>query len=105
MTLSPQLAAALARRNASDRRSRAAAQPRAQSRFPHDFWLNFELGFALFMAQRRDEALGYYRAALALRPEAAEAYTNLGLVHYRIRDNWTRPSNTSPASPAPSSPN
>jgi tetratricopeptide (TPR) repeat protein len=52
----------------------------AQSRFPQDFWLNFELGFALFMAQRRDEALGYYRAALALRPEGAEVHANLGMV-------------------------
>jgi tetratricopeptide (TPR) repeat protein len=77
--LSPQLATALAR----GLRKTGGAVPllsAAHSRFPQDFWLNFELGFALFMAQRRDEALGYYRAALALRPEGAEVHTNLGLV-------------------------
>jgi serine/threonine-protein kinase len=51
----------------------------AQARFPQDFWLNFELAWALYKAQRRDEAEGFYRAALALRPEASVVHVNLGL--------------------------
>jgi serine/threonine-protein kinase len=77
--LSPQLATALARRM----RKTGGAVPllsAAQSHFPQDFWLKFELGFALFMEQRRDEALGYYRAALSLRPAGAKVYTNVGMV-------------------------
>jgi tetratricopeptide (TPR) repeat protein len=77
--LSPQLATALARRM----RKTGGAVPllsAAQSRFPQDFWLAFELGFALFVEQRQDEALGYYRAALALRPNGAEVHANLGMV-------------------------
>jgi serine/threonine protein kinase/Flp pilus assembly protein TadD len=77
--LSPQLATALGR---VARDSGGEALPlltAAQARFPQDFWLNFELGWALHRAQRWDEALGYYRAALALRPEASVVHNNLGL--------------------------
>jgi tetratricopeptide (TPR) repeat protein len=52
----------------------------AQARHPDDFWLNFELGSALYDAKRPGEAVGYYRAALALRPEALAVHTNLGNV-------------------------
>ncbi|MGA3186409.1 MAG: hypothetical protein ABSF22_04800, partial [Bryobacteraceae bacterium] len=37
------------------------------NRFPQDFWVTFELAWALNQERRRDEALGYFRAALALR--------------------------------------
>jgi serine/threonine-protein kinase len=50
---------------------------RVQTDHPADFWANMGLGDALF----RDapvEAAGYYRAALASRPEAAVAYSALG---------------------------
>jgi serine/threonine-protein kinase len=50
----------------------------AQHRYPADFWLNFELGAALLQAKRPGEAVGYYRAALALRPQALAVHTNLG---------------------------
>jgi tetratricopeptide (TPR) repeat protein len=49
----------------------------AQARHPGDFWLNFALGNAL-LKSRPEEAVGYYRAALAARPEASAVYTNLG---------------------------
>jgi Flp pilus assembly protein TadD len=52
----------------------------AQARHPNDFWLSFLLGNALSKVKRWDEAVGYYRAALAVRPEAAVAHTNLGSV-------------------------
>jgi tetratricopeptide (TPR) repeat protein len=50
----------------------------AQARFPQDFWLNLELGHALSLAHRKDEALGYFRAALALRPQSSVTYCGLG---------------------------
>jgi tetratricopeptide (TPR) repeat protein len=50
----------------------------AQRRYPQDFWLNFGLGNALRDGKRAGEAVGYYRAALALRPNATAVYTNLG---------------------------
>src|SRR5262249_36539946 len=51
----------------------------AQARYPNDFWLNFVLGDALREAQKPDEAIGYYRAALALRPETGTVYNNLSI--------------------------
>jgi serine/threonine-protein kinase len=50
----------------------------ARRRFPSDFWLNFDLGVALDEAKKWGEAAGYYRAALALRPETVAVYNNLG---------------------------
>jgi tetratricopeptide (TPR) repeat protein len=50
----------------------------AQWRYPHDFWLNFELGVAFHKAKKPGEAIAYYRAALALRPSASAVYINLG---------------------------
>jgi serine/threonine-protein kinase len=49
-----------------------------QRRFPADFWLNHDLAFALQKMSRQDEAIGYYRAALALRPQSPGVHLNLG---------------------------
>jgi tetratricopeptide (TPR) repeat protein len=76
---SPQLATALGR---ALRESGGDAQQllsAAQARFPNDFWLNYQLAGTLYDAKRRDEALGFYRAALALRPEAVAVHFSLGL--------------------------
>jgi serine/threonine-protein kinase len=52
----------------------------AQRQHPADFWLNFEMGRALYFRRGRyGEAIGYYRAALAVRPQTSAVYTNLGL--------------------------
>jgi tetratricopeptide (TPR) repeat protein len=52
---------------------------RAQQRHPADFWLNHALGELLSRHRAgRDEAVGYYRAALALRPHSAPIYIGLG---------------------------
>jgi tetratricopeptide (TPR) repeat protein/tRNA A-37 threonylcarbamoyl transferase component Bud32 len=53
---------------------------RGQRRYPSDFWLNFELANALIEKTRGrwQEAVGYYRAALALRPQTPMVYNNLG---------------------------
>jgi serine/threonine-protein kinase len=50
---------------------------RVQKEHPADFWANIALGDAVLWAAPV-EAAGYYRAALASRPEAAVAYTALG---------------------------
>jgi serine/threonine-protein kinase len=50
----------------------------AQRRLPQDFWFNFQLGIELYDAKKVSEAIGYYRAALALRPSASAVYNNLG---------------------------
>jgi serine/threonine protein kinase/tetratricopeptide (TPR) repeat protein len=64
----------------------------ARGQHPADFWLHFDLGMALgrkseashsliypgeFTPVDLEEAIGCYRAALALRPHAAAAHTNL----------------------------
>jgi serine/threonine-protein kinase len=54
----------------------------AQARHPDDFWLNFELGDALQHAKRWDEAVGFYRAAAAVRPSASAVHNNLGIALY-----------------------
>ncbi|MBT3343146.1 MAG: tetratricopeptide repeat protein [Gemmatimonadetes bacterium] len=47
----------------------------ARDAFPHDFWSHYELGTALYAANRWPEAIGAYKAALAIesRPEAFNA--------------------------------
>jgi tetratricopeptide (TPR) repeat protein len=76
--LSPQLATALGRALHESGRDAAQLLSAAQARFPNDFWLNFDLGGTLYNAKRWNEALGYYRAALALRPEAVAVHNSLG---------------------------
>src|SRR5262249_51018817 len=50
----------------------------AQSRHQADFWITQDLGFALLEGNRPGEAVGYLRAAAALRPTSAGVYVNLG---------------------------
>jgi tetratricopeptide (TPR) repeat protein/tRNA A-37 threonylcarbamoyl transferase component Bud32 len=55
----------------------------AQQRYPADFWINFNLAAALWEPNRGskqglDEAIGYYRAAVARRPGNAVPHNNLG---------------------------
>jgi serine/threonine-protein kinase len=49
----------------------------AQRRHPADFWVNFDLARAL-QNLNPAEAVGFYRAALALRPDSGAVYSNLG---------------------------
>ncbi len=53
-------------------------------RQPTDFWLSREMGDALFAQVRLDESAGYYRAALAVRPENAGVHEALGLVLFEV---------------------
>ena len=49
----------------------------AQQRHPEDFWINLHLGYIL-LAERPEEAVGYFRAAVASRPESAQAHIMVG---------------------------
>ena len=77
--LSPQLLTALGRVLPKTDGEAVSLLTAAQARYPQDFWLNYELGYALFESRRHDEAIGFYRAALALRPEASMVYNAMGL--------------------------
>jgi serine/threonine-protein kinase len=76
--LSPHLATALGRVLCETGGDAVPLLRAAQTRNPQDFWLNFELGCALYASRRFNEALGYYRVALALRPKASPAYNGVG---------------------------
>jgi len=52
----------------------------AQGRRPADFWLNWEMGNALRRDKKHQEAVGYFHAALALRPEHHVVHNGLGVV-------------------------
>jgi serine/threonine protein kinase/Flp pilus assembly protein TadD len=54
---------------------------RTQHHFPGDFWVNHELGYVLLNARppQLDEAITYFRIALALRPQNCGAQLNLGI--------------------------
>jgi tetratricopeptide (TPR) repeat protein len=58
----------------------------AQRRYPSDFWLNVELAHALGNAKQSEEAVGYFRVVVALRPDAAAARNNLGVALYDTKD-------------------
>jgi serine/threonine protein kinase/Flp pilus assembly protein TadD len=53
----------------------------AQERYPADFWLNQDLGYLLMRMgpAQSHEAVGFYRAAVALRPESPGVHVNLGV--------------------------
>jgi len=57
----------------------------AQQRHPEDFWINFQLGY-LLQQKRPQEAVVYFRVAVAIRPESAQAYTALGRVLFATGD-------------------
>jgi serine/threonine-protein kinase len=60
---------------------------RVQQRFPQDFWVNEVLGDALSDVRRWDEALGYYRSALSLRPDISFAHDCVAGALRRLKRN------------------
>jgi serine/threonine-protein kinase len=52
----------------------------AQQRWPGDFWLNFSLGAILAMKRKPQDAEGYCRVALGLRPDNSATCTFLAWV-------------------------
>jgi eukaryotic-like serine/threonine-protein kinase len=75
--LSPPLLASLGTRLGMGREAERLML-RAVARYPGDFWLNFGMGNSL-LTTKPEEAVGYYRAALALRPGTAAVHNNLGV--------------------------
>jgi tetratricopeptide (TPR) repeat protein len=59
-----------------------------QSLHPADFWCNFGLANFLSEKKRPAEAIGYYYAALAIRPNTSAVYNNLGIA---LRDQKNLP--------------
>jgi tetratricopeptide (TPR) repeat protein len=77
----------------ADALARAGAVPaavdllrRAQQQYPADFWLNHELASYLQALDppRPDQAVGFYRAALALRPTSPGVHYILGNALFRL---------------------
>jgi tetratricopeptide (TPR) repeat protein len=73
--LRPQLLAALGYRLRETGGDSVPLLKAAQACYPDDFWLNYDLANRL---ENPEEAIGYYRAAIALRPDASAVYNGLG---------------------------
>jgi tetratricopeptide (TPR) repeat protein len=56
---------------AGDRTAAESVLRRAQERHPRDVWINHELGSVLESLSQADEAIRFYTAARAIRPETA----------------------------------
>jgi tetratricopeptide (TPR) repeat protein len=59
----------------------------AQRRYPTDFWINHNLGYSLMETSRWQEALPFYTAALALRPQSPGLLINLSTVLRKQKDH------------------
>lgn len=57
----------------------------AQLRHPEDYWINLQLG-GISMVEHPEQAVGYFRAAVASRPESSQAYIMLGRALYDSGD-------------------
>jgi serine/threonine-protein kinase len=77
--LSPQLAATLGMALLANKGDALPLLQEAQARHPNDFWLNYTLANALAEAGAWGAAVGYHRAALALRPWATAVHNDLGV--------------------------
>jgi serine/threonine-protein kinase len=66
---------------ASERAEAVGVLRRAQERHPGDFWLNHTLAAYLLASEPplREEAIGFYRAAVAVRPQSAGEHVSLGI--------------------------
>jgi serine/threonine protein kinase/tetratricopeptide (TPR) repeat protein len=77
-SLSPPMLSLFANLISSDSALQLSLLRRAQFHHPGDFWLNLDLGISL-RDTNLEEAAGYLRVAIALRPNASVAYNGLGL--------------------------
>jgi len=83
--LSPQLLTAVGRKLPKPHGEAVPLLSAAQARHPQDFWISYELGWALYLSEHSDEALGFFRAALALRPESSPAHNVIGLTFVALK--------------------
>jgi tetratricopeptide (TPR) repeat protein len=74
----PQPLAALGKALIRSEGNAAPSLAAAQARHPNDFWLSIRMGNVLESGKKWDEAVGYFRLALALRLDSATAHDNLG---------------------------
>jgi serine/threonine protein kinase len=68
-------------RNSKNSGAMLALLWRVQQQLPTDFWVNHNLGYALankVQPPRLEEAIGFFRAAAALRPQSPGVHQNLG---------------------------
>ena len=82
---SPQLLAVLGARLRARNIEANAFMTRVVSAYPADFWVNIEMGNALYHQSKPFEAIGYYRAALALRPQTLSLRYALGDVYLNLK--------------------
>jgi eukaryotic-like serine/threonine-protein kinase len=75
---SPQLLAMLGARLRAKKIDAVPFLARVIAAYPNDFWANIEMGNACYEQKSAAEAVGYYRAALALRPQAVSIHYALG---------------------------
>jgi serine/threonine-protein kinase len=64
--------------NLGDRETEASLLRRAQRAHPEDFWINHDLARSLMAAGKPDEAVRFYSAALAIRPNSDFVLVALG---------------------------
>jgi serine/threonine-protein kinase len=78
---SPQLLAVLGARLRAKKIDAVPFLARVVAAYPNDFWANIEMGNACYEQKSAAEAVGYYRAALALRPQAVSIHYALGSLY------------------------
>jgi serine/threonine-protein kinase len=78
--LKPQLLAALGEALKGANEDAVPLLAAAQAHHPNDFWLNLLLGNTLNDVKQWERAEGYHGRAVAVRPEAAVAHNNFGIV-------------------------
>jgi serine/threonine-protein kinase len=84
---SPQLLAVLGARLRAKKLDAVGFLERVASAYPGDFWVNVEMGNALCDQSKEGEAIGYYRTALALRPDTVSLRYALGDL-YLAQQRW-----------------
>jgi tetratricopeptide (TPR) repeat protein len=82
---SPQILAVLGARLRGKKLDAVPFLTRVVSAYPADFWVNIELGNALWSGSSLVEAVGYYRTALALRPQTVSLHYALGGLYLGLR--------------------
>jgi len=82
---SPHLLAVLGARLRAKKIDAVPFLGRVVSAYPADFWVNIEMGNALYQQANAVEAIGYYRTALALRPETVSVHCALGGLYLGLR--------------------
>jgi tetratricopeptide (TPR) repeat protein len=80
--LSPQLVATLGNLLRVAGADREPMLRKAHDLHPDDFWLNFDLGFALAARGENGKAVGFFRAALAIQPRSSKVCRHLGLAQF-----------------------